>query len=119
MQRVPRAASERMRVETAAEFLAESLSPFEMVLRGYKEANEQLKAMNEELHAAKTAAETLLAAYERAERVATRFQEAALPEAALPERPRGRAAPRRPGPRAQARPPQWPGGPALQSWNAP
>lgn len=75
------AASERMRVESAAEFLAESLSPFEMVLRGFKEANAQLKAMNEQLHAAKTAAESLLAAYERAERVATRFQEAALPEA--------------------------------------
>ena len=39
----------------AAEFLAECLSPFEMTLRGYQEANERLAAANAELSGANAA----------------------------------------------------------------
>jgi Phosphoserine phosphatase RsbU, N-terminal domain len=42
-------------LDTAAEFLAEALSPFEMMLRGYKEANSRLLAANQELREAKVA----------------------------------------------------------------
>src|SRR5207237_6190321 len=45
------------RIDHAAAFLAESLSPFEMSLRGYREANEHLQSLNEELKQAKTAME--------------------------------------------------------------
>src|SRR5207248_8815805 len=45
------------RFDHAAAFLAESLSPFEMSLRGYREANEHLQSLNEELKQAKTAME--------------------------------------------------------------
>jgi light-regulated signal transduction histidine kinase (bacteriophytochrome) len=41
----------------AAEFLAESLSPFEMSLRGYREANSNLAALNDRLRRAKAATE--------------------------------------------------------------
>jgi light-regulated signal transduction histidine kinase (bacteriophytochrome) len=44
-------------LDAAAEFLAESLSPFEMSLRGYREANANLAAMNEKLQQAKAATE--------------------------------------------------------------
>ena len=44
-------------LDRAAEFLAESLSPFEMSLRGYREANANLAAMNERLQQAKAATE--------------------------------------------------------------
>jgi light-regulated signal transduction histidine kinase (bacteriophytochrome) len=40
---------ERARLERAAEFLAEALSPFEMALRGYREANVRLAEMNRTL----------------------------------------------------------------------
>jgi light-regulated signal transduction histidine kinase (bacteriophytochrome) len=43
---------ESMRVVRAAEFLFETLAPFEMTYRGYKEANDQLKQLTEQLHAA-------------------------------------------------------------------
>jgi len=43
--------------ERAAAFFAESLSPFEMSLRGYREANEHLLALNRELTQAKAAVE--------------------------------------------------------------
>ena len=43
--------------DQAAAFLAEGLSPFEMSLRGYREANEHLLSLNEELKQAKTAME--------------------------------------------------------------
>jgi light-regulated signal transduction histidine kinase (bacteriophytochrome) len=49
--------SEPLRLDRAAEFLAESLSPFEMSLRGYREANAQLSAVNENLQQAKAATE--------------------------------------------------------------
>ncbi len=68
-------------IDRSIEFFAETLSPYEMVLRGYQEANEHLQKMNETLSSTKSTLEALLAAYERAERVSTRFQEAALPEA--------------------------------------
>jgi signal transduction histidine kinase len=45
-------------LDTAAEFLAEALSPFEMMLRGYKEANSRLLAANQELREAKVAVES-------------------------------------------------------------
>jgi light-regulated signal transduction histidine kinase (bacteriophytochrome) len=44
-------------LDGAAELLAESLSPFEMSLRGYSEANANLAAMNERLQQAKAATE--------------------------------------------------------------
>jgi light-regulated signal transduction histidine kinase (bacteriophytochrome) len=44
-------------LERASEFLAESLSPFEMSLRGYREANVRLSAANESLREAKSAQE--------------------------------------------------------------
>jgi light-regulated signal transduction histidine kinase (bacteriophytochrome) len=44
-------------IAKAAEFLAETLSPFEMSLRGYRETNARLIAMNETLRDAKAAAE--------------------------------------------------------------
>ena len=44
-------------IAKAAEFLAEILSPFEMSLRGYRETNARLIAMNETLRQAKGAAE--------------------------------------------------------------
>ncbi|GGF26523.1 hypothetical protein GCM10011611_35720 [Aliidongia dinghuensis] len=46
-----RAAIERS-IDMASEFLAESLSPFEMQLRGYQESNARLTAANEALQAA-------------------------------------------------------------------
>ncbi len=61
-------------------FFAESLAPFEMLLRGYRETNGLLEETNRELHAVTKANETLLEAYERTAHAATRFQEAALPE---------------------------------------
>jgi light-regulated signal transduction histidine kinase (bacteriophytochrome) len=48
---------ERARLDRAAEFLAESLSPFEMSLRGYRDANVRLAALNETLERAKSATE--------------------------------------------------------------
>jgi light-regulated signal transduction histidine kinase (bacteriophytochrome) len=45
-------------LERAAEFLAESLSPFEMSLRGYRDANAQLSMANDNLREAKAATET-------------------------------------------------------------
>lgn len=50
---------ETTRLEKAAEFLAEALSPFEMAFRGYRETNNRLSAMNETL--AKANAATLAA----------------------------------------------------------
>jgi signal transduction histidine kinase/CheY-like chemotaxis protein len=50
------------RLSKAADFLAECLSPFEMMLRGYREANARLTASNESL--ARASAETA-AAHER------------------------------------------------------
>ena len=44
-------------LDGAAQFLAESLSPFEMSLRGFSEANANLAAMNERLQQAKAATE--------------------------------------------------------------
>jgi len=44
-------------LDRAAEFLAESLSPFEMSLRGYREANARLSTANESLQQAKAATE--------------------------------------------------------------
>jgi light-regulated signal transduction histidine kinase (bacteriophytochrome) len=48
-------ATKRQKLDRAAEFLAESLSPFEMSLRGYREANASLAALNETLREAKAA----------------------------------------------------------------
>jgi light-regulated signal transduction histidine kinase (bacteriophytochrome) len=45
------------RMEKAAEFLAEALSPFEMALRGYREANARLSTLNETLKQAHATAE--------------------------------------------------------------
>ena len=45
------------KTERAVEFLVESLSPFEMSLRGYREANVLLSAMNQTLRHAKAATE--------------------------------------------------------------
>src|SRR5689334_11055781 len=50
-------ALDQRQLELAAEFLAESLSPFEMSLRGYREANAQLSAANNSLREAKAATE--------------------------------------------------------------
>ena len=44
-------------IAKAAEFLAETLSPFEMSLRGYRDTNERLIALNETLRQARAAAE--------------------------------------------------------------
>jgi light-regulated signal transduction histidine kinase (bacteriophytochrome) len=44
-------------LDMAAEFLAEILSPFEMMLRGYRETNSRLLAANQELQEAKVALE--------------------------------------------------------------
>jgi light-regulated signal transduction histidine kinase (bacteriophytochrome) len=46
-------------LERAAEFLAESLTPFEMSLRGYREANDQLSTANANLQQAKAATEAV------------------------------------------------------------
>jgi light-regulated signal transduction histidine kinase (bacteriophytochrome) len=45
-------------LDRAAEFLAESLSPFEMSLRGFREANARLSIANEDLQQAKAASDT-------------------------------------------------------------
>jgi light-regulated signal transduction histidine kinase (bacteriophytochrome) len=45
------------KLDRAAEFLAESLSPFEMSMRGYREANALLSGLNESLQQAKAATE--------------------------------------------------------------
>jgi light-regulated signal transduction histidine kinase (bacteriophytochrome) len=45
-------------LDMAAEFLSEILSPFEMMLRGYREANSRLMAANQELREAKVAVES-------------------------------------------------------------
>jgi PAS domain S-box-containing protein len=60
------------RLDKAAEFYAECLSPFEMSLRGYREANTHLMALNESLQQAKASAEAANRALEdinRAERL--------------------------------------------------
>jgi light-regulated signal transduction histidine kinase (bacteriophytochrome) len=51
-------APDQHRLDMAAEFLAEILSPFEMMLRGYREANSRLVAANQELRDAKVAVES-------------------------------------------------------------
>jgi serine phosphatase RsbU (regulator of sigma subunit)/anti-sigma regulatory factor (Ser/Thr protein kinase) len=66
-------------IEHATEFFVESLSAYEMVLRGFRESNADLKTANRSLVESRAANEALLAAYERSERISTRFQEAALP----------------------------------------
>jgi light-regulated signal transduction histidine kinase (bacteriophytochrome) len=48
-------ANGRALIDKAAEFFAESLSPFEMSLRGYRDANARLTALNETLQQAKAA----------------------------------------------------------------
>jgi light-regulated signal transduction histidine kinase (bacteriophytochrome) len=45
-------------LDMAAEFLAEILSPFEMMLRGYRETNSRLLAANQKLQEAKVAVES-------------------------------------------------------------
>jgi signal transduction histidine kinase len=52
------AAADEKHLDMAAEFLAEILSPFEMMLRGYRETNSRLLAANQELLEAKVAAES-------------------------------------------------------------
>jgi light-regulated signal transduction histidine kinase (bacteriophytochrome) len=52
------AADGERQLDTAAEFLAEILSPFEMMLRGYRETNSRLLAANHALQEAKVAAES-------------------------------------------------------------
>jgi len=52
------AVADEKHLDMAAEFLAEILSPFEMMLRGYRETNSQLLAANQELLEAKVAAES-------------------------------------------------------------
>src|SRR5437870_6818509 len=47
----PGAARAQETVRRAGEFLAEALSPFEMALRGFREANARLRASLEELEA--------------------------------------------------------------------
>lgn len=49
------AGSGSLRLDRAAEFLAESLSPFEMTMRGYREANRLLSIANADLLQAKAA----------------------------------------------------------------
>jgi light-regulated signal transduction histidine kinase (bacteriophytochrome) len=51
------AADRSDKIAKAAAFLAETLSPFEMTLRGYSETNARLTAMNEKLRLAKRNAE--------------------------------------------------------------
>src|SRR5258708_3553646 len=51
-------AADAKHLDMAAEFLAEILSPFEMMLRGYRETNSRLLAANQELLEAKVAAES-------------------------------------------------------------
>jgi light-regulated signal transduction histidine kinase (bacteriophytochrome) len=50
-------AAELRRIAKAAEFFAESLSPFEMSLSGYREANDRLNALNRSLQQAKAEVE--------------------------------------------------------------
>jgi serine phosphatase RsbU (regulator of sigma subunit)/anti-sigma regulatory factor (Ser/Thr protein kinase) len=71
-------------IAKAAAFFIESLSPFEMLLRGFQESNAHLLTMNETLRETKAAVNSLLVAYERSEHVSARFQQAALPQS-LPE----------------------------------
>jgi light-regulated signal transduction histidine kinase (bacteriophytochrome) len=47
----------RIEIAKAAEFLAETLSPFEMSLRGYRDTNARLIALNETLRQARAATE--------------------------------------------------------------
>jgi light-regulated signal transduction histidine kinase (bacteriophytochrome) len=54
----PDAAADAKRLDTAAGFLAEMLSPFEMMLRGYREANSELVATIRALQEAKVEAES-------------------------------------------------------------
>jgi light-regulated signal transduction histidine kinase (bacteriophytochrome) len=54
----PAGAPDQHRLDMAAEFLAEILSPFEMMLRGYRETNSRLMAANQELRDAKVAVES-------------------------------------------------------------
>jgi light-regulated signal transduction histidine kinase (bacteriophytochrome) len=49
----------KLPLERAAEFLAESLTPFEMSLRGYREANDELSTANASLEQAKAATEAV------------------------------------------------------------
>jgi serine phosphatase RsbU (regulator of sigma subunit)/anti-sigma regulatory factor (Ser/Thr protein kinase) len=67
-------------IEKASAFLMESLSPFEMLLRGFQESNAHLTTMNATLRETKAAINALLVAYERSEHVSARFQQAALPQ---------------------------------------
>lgn len=53
-----------VQLNRAAEFLAETLSPFEMSLRGYRDTNAQLLALNEMLQQAKAATEAVNAELE-------------------------------------------------------
>ena len=53
----PASDARSVQIAKAAEFLAETLSPFEMSLRGYRETNTRLTAMNETLFHAKAATE--------------------------------------------------------------
>jgi signal transduction histidine kinase len=50
-------AERRTGLEKAAEFFVESLSPFEMALRGFREANGSLQSANEDLREAKASAD--------------------------------------------------------------
>jgi serine phosphatase RsbU (regulator of sigma subunit)/anti-sigma regulatory factor (Ser/Thr protein kinase) len=67
-------------IDRSVDFFAETLSPFEMMLRGYRENNTRLTEINKTLLETKSTLESILRAYESAERVSTRFQEAALPQ---------------------------------------
>ena len=55
--RVADSAARREQIDKAAEFFAESLAPFEMAFRGYREANANLMALNASLQQAKAIAE--------------------------------------------------------------
>jgi serine phosphatase RsbU (regulator of sigma subunit)/anti-sigma regulatory factor (Ser/Thr protein kinase) len=67
-------------IEKAGAFFTESLSPFEMLLRGFQENNAHLLTTNETLRETKAAIDSLLVAYEHSEHVSARFQQAALPQ---------------------------------------
>lgn len=55
LQRTERRDGSRESMALAAAFLAEALSPFEMMLRGYRETNSQLRAANADLMTANAA----------------------------------------------------------------
>ena len=54
---IPVEPGSRHLLESAGAVLAEAISPFEMLLRGYQEANQSLRSLNAELSKAKEAAE--------------------------------------------------------------